>query len=142
MTQNITAFTLVDITNTGETRIKQSNSNQYYQQQNFNTLVQSIGLRSQPLEPSVTRLLAQDIVEYGFGKQYQGLHTVWRMDFSIEHSKVFNFNNNEFYYLENDIDGIAIITGLEETVELNTRCFETTDLKNKNIIFQKVKQVI
>jgi hypothetical protein len=142
LTQNITAFTLIDITNTGETRIKQSNSNQYYQQQNFNTLIQSIGLRSQPLEPIVTYLIAQDIVEYGFGKQYQGLHTVWRMDFSIEHSKVFNFDGKEFYYLENDIDGIAIITGLEETAELNTRCFETTDSASVNILFKKNQDVL
>ena len=139
---NYIAYTLVDITESNVIRSKHNNSTKYYQQQNFNTLVQSVGLRSQPIEPAVTCLMTQDIAEYGFGKRYQGLHTVWRMDFSIEHSKVFNFNNNEFYYLENDIDGIAIITGLEETVELNTRCFETTDLKNKNIIFQKVKQVI
>ena len=139
---NYTAYTLVDITNTGETRIKQNNTCRYYQQQNFNTLIQSIGLRSQPLEPIITVNMAQDVVEYGFGKQYQGLHTVWRIDFSIEHSNVFNFEGKEFYHLINDCDGIAIITGLEETAELNTRCFETTDPANVNVLFKKNYNII
>lgn len=137
-----TAYTLIDITNSGETRIKHNNSVKYYQQQNFNTLIQSIGIRSQPVNPSVRQLLAQDIVKYGFGKRYRGLHTVWRLDFSIEHTDVFKFNNIELYHLMNDCDGVAIITKLEETAEINSRCFETTDSANVNILFKKNHDII
>ena len=79
---NYVAYTLVDITNTKENKIERDKF-KFFQQQNLNTLIQTIGLRSQPLEPCISLLMAQDIVNLGFGKQYQGLHSVWKMQFSI-----------------------------------------------------------
>ena len=64
-----TAYTLVDITNTNESK-HERNETKFFQQQNLNTLIQTIGLRSQPLNTSVDLLMAQDIVNLGFGKQY------------------------------------------------------------------------
>lgn len=139
---NYTAFTLVDVTHSNETRSKKNNTFQYYQQQNQNTLIQTIGLRSQPINTVTTRLLTQDVAEYGFGKRYKGLHTVWRIDFSIEHTDVFNFKNNPMFHLLNDCDGVAIITGLEETAEINSRCFETVDPSSINILFNKTAEVL
>lgn len=137
-----TAFTLVDITNSNETRIKQRNTGQYYQQQNLNTLIQTIGIRSQPIDPKVSVIYTQDIVKYGFGTQFEGLHTVWKLDFGIEHTDVFKYKNNKFYHLINDTDGIAIITGLEETANISSRCFETVDLRYVNILFKKNYDII
>lgn len=139
---NYTAYTLVDVTNSGENRIKNNNTSKYYQQQNFNTLIQSIGIRSQPVNPSIRQIMTQDIVEYGFGKRYLGLHTVWRLDFSIEHTAVFNFKNNDMYHLMNDFDGVAIITGLEETAEIHSRCFETLDPSSINILFNNTTNIL
>ena len=81
---NYVAYTLIDITNTNETKIAR-NKLHFFQQQNLNTLIQTIGLRSQPLDVEVLPLMAQDVVNFGFGKQYHGLHTVWKLQFSIEH---------------------------------------------------------
>ena len=134
---NYTAFTLVDVTHSNETRSKKNNTFQYYQQQNQNTLIQTIGLRSQPINTVTTRLLTQDVAEYGFGKQYKGLHTVWRIDFSIEHTDVFKFKDNDMYHLINDCDGVAIITKLEETTEIKTKCFETINKNYINTLFNK-----
>jgi hypothetical protein len=134
---NYTAFTLVDVTHSNETRSKKNNTFQYYQQQNQNTLIQTIGLRSQPINTVTTRLLTQDVAEYGFGKRYKGLHTVWRIDFSIEHTDVFKFKDNDMYHLINDCDGVAIITKLEETTEIKTKCFETTNKNYINTLFNK-----
>jgi len=134
---NYTAFTLVDVTQSDETRSKKNNTFQYYQQQNQNTLIQTIGLRSQPINTVTTRLLTQDVAEYGFGKRYKGLHTVWRIDFSIEHTDVFKFKDNDMYHLINDCDGVAIITKLEETTEIKTKCFETTNKNYINTLFNK-----
>ena len=129
------AFTLVDITNTNINQsrnfIVQSN-----QQQNLNTLIQSVGLRSQPINPEVSALMTQDIVDYEFGIAYKGLHTVWRLDFSIEHNDVFNKNNNKTFHLLNDCDGVAIYTKLEETIELKTKSFETINTKVVNLYFK------
>ena len=80
--------------------------------------------------------MTQDIVNYDFGKQYQGLHTVWRLDFSSEHNKVYKNFSNEFYYLNNDCDGVAIYTNLEETAELKTKSFETINTKVVNLYFK------
>ena len=127
---NYVAYTLVDISNTNESKINR-NKLHFFQQQNLNTLVQTIGLRSQPLEPSVSVLLAQDIVNFGFGKQYQGLHTVWELQFSIEHGGA--IENME--QLLADCNGIPIYTGLEETAEIASKCFET--IGPINVCFKK-----
>ena len=138
---NYTAYTLVDITNTNEHKNK-PNRYKFLQQQNLNTLIQTIGLRSQPLEPQVEQLLAQDIVQYGFGKQYKGLHTVWRLNFSIEHSNVFANNQNKTHYLKKDSDGVAIYTKLEETAEINTKVFETISPQYINLYFKYMPDIL
>lgn len=138
---NYTAFTLVDITPTRETRTKNNNTLKYYQQQNQNTLIQTIGLRSQPIDVHTSVLMTQDVVDYGFGIQYKGLHTVWKFNFSIEHSNVFDYNRKKLYHLINDADGVAIITGIEETAEISSRCFETTNKKCINLIFKENKDL-
>ena len=132
---NFTAYTLVDITNTNHHK-STVKKHRFLQQQNLNTLIQTIGLRSQPLEPSVDQLMTQDIAQYGFGNEYKGLHTVWRLNFSIEHSKVFALNTNKTHYLDNDSDGIAIYTGLEESAYIKTRAFETFNVKLVNLYFK------
>lgn len=132
---NYTAYTLVDISNTNENKIVK-NKGAFLQQQNLNTLIQTIGIRSQPLEPMITVKMAQDIVDYEFGKQYKGLHTVWQFDFSIEHSDVFAYNNNKTYHLYKDADGVAVYTGLEETLDIKTGCFETLDPTLVNLYFK------
>ena len=104
-----TAYTLVDISNTQETK-HDRNKLQFFQQQNLNTLVQTIGLRSQPLDIGVQAIMTQDIVDYGFGKQYHGLHTVWKFNFSIEHSNVFDYNGKKLHHLINDADGVATVS--------------------------------
>jgi hypothetical protein len=53
MKQNIHILTLVDITDTGITRVRDNNTKEYHQQQNLNVLLQTISLRTQPLEPVV-----------------------------------------------------------------------------------------
>ena len=128
-----TAFSLVDIT---QTDVNRNNNLQFNQQQNLNTLIQSIGLRSQPINTKVKVFMAQDVVDYEFGKRYQGLHTVWQFNFSIEHTDVFNYNNTDLYHLYKDADGVAIYTGLEESNEITTGCFETIDSTLVNLYFK------
>ena len=124
------AYTLVDISNTNENK-QDKNKLKFLQQQNLNTLVQTIGLRSQPLEIAVNLLLAQDIVNFGFGKRYKGLHTVWKMQFSIEHGGAIENMNT----LLADCNGIPVYTGLEETADIRSKCFETVG--PINVCFKK-----
>ena len=127
---NYIAYTLVDITNTNESKFDR-NKIKFFQQQNLNTLIQTIGLRSQPMHSKVELEMAQDIVNLGFGKQYQGLHTVWKLQFSIEHGGAIE-NMDQ---LLADCNGIPIYTGLEETAEIASKCFET--IGPVNVCFKK-----
>ena len=129
---NYVAYTLIDITNTNETKIAR-NKLHFFEQQNLNTIIQTIGLRSQPLDVEVLPLMAQDIANFGFGKQYHGLHTVWKLQFSIEHGGAIQ-NMDQ---LLTDCNGIPIYTGLEETAEINSKCFETVDSTLVNLCVKK-----
>jgi len=129
---NYIAYTLVDISNTNESKLDR-NKIKFFQQQNLNTLVQTIGLRSQPMHSKVELQMAQDVANLGFGKQYQGLHTVWKMQFSIEHGGVFSLKD-----LLDDCNGIPIYTELEETTELSSKCFETHDSELTNLSFEQL----
>lgn len=127
------AFTMVDITNSKESKIFNS---QYKQQQNLNTLVNTISLRSQPIDPKVIIKMAQSMDDYKFGRLYEGVHTVWCLSFSIEHSGVYDkYKKDDLYFLKNDSDGVAIINNLEETIDVNSNCFETLDARISNLYF-------
>ena len=85
------------------------------------------------MEPHVSLLMTQDIANLGFGKEYKGLHSVWKMQFSIEHGGISLEN------LLNDCNGIPIYTNLEETAKIQTKCFET--LTNINLCVKKTTEL-
>jgi hypothetical protein len=131
LTQNYNAFTLVDITETNLFNSKTTDTKSYNQQQNLNTLLQLIGMRSQPINIYVTTLSTQDLANFSFGKQFSGLHTVWKLSFASEHTDVYKHNEDTVYFLKEDSDGAAFISNLDETAKFKRSTFET---KNKNSI--------
>lgn len=134
--QYYTAYTLVDVTPTGITSAKSKNNFAYNQQQNYNTLVQSIGLRTQLYDINVTSIEAQDVVELCFGNQFKGLHTVWQIDFATEHTDVYRKHNNYVHFLEQDCEGVAFVSNLNETVNFSENCFETIRPEFINLCFK------
>jgi hypothetical protein len=137
LTQRYEAFTLADISNSNVTNHTSSDVLGYNQQQNLNTLIQLIGLRSQPMYYEVIKLPTQDLVNYAFGNVFTGLHTVWKFEFISEHTDVFKYNDDDLYFLKLDCDEVAFINNLTETVHFTTPIFSTTDSKNKNLYFKK-----
>lgn len=137
MSEKYIAYTLIDITKTGNTNPRSSKVDEYNQQQNLNTLIQLIGLRSQPIHTSVTKKEAQDLAQYQFGNQFNGLHTVWKFEFIIEHSQVYENNSDPVYFLCQDCDGAAFTPYLTETVNFLTATFETRNPQTLNIYFFK-----
>ena len=137
MSEKYTAYTLVDITNSNITNYRTTNINGYNQQQNLNTLVQCIGMRSQPMHISVTKHLTQDLVNYQFGSAFNGLHTVWKFDFVSEHTDVFVQNSDPVFFLKNDCNRIAFTPYLDETVNFLNNVFDTNTLEYLNIYFIK-----
>lgn len=119
--------TLIDITETGARR--DEDETKYGQQCNYNTVIQTIGLRANPI-PVAVHIAEHNVGNIGFGKSYKGKNRVWIFDFDIEHQDTVNIDT-----LCKDFDLIPVITGLDETIDINTSAFRTTDPEYKNTVF-------
>ena len=120
--------TLVDITETGSRR--GDDPKQYRQQQNFLTVMQTIGMRVNP-----TYITSPEIVEdipskYNLGTKYKNKQNIWQYEFDIEYTDALDINT-----LKNDFDLIPIITGLDETVSFENDVFITKNPSINNIFF-------
>ena len=134
MTQRFTAFTLVDITETGVQRVSESNTKEYHQQQNLNVLLQTIGLRTQIFEPKVLIHHNIDLSKEKFGDFFINEEaTVWSVNFQIETDSVWTIDQDELGILKEDANGIAITPDLDNTVEFPVNIFDTQD--NINLYF-------
>lgn len=123
--------TLIDIT---ETQAKRSEGDRfaYQQESNFQTVLQTIGLRvniSYEKSPQIKELT---IGKIGFSDKYKGKHKVWTFEFEVEYEGALTLD-----MLNNDFDLIPIITGLNETTATDKALFRTTP-QERNIVFSIV----
>lgn len=111
----ITLFTLVDITATGVTRSNFGEDTlERNQQRNWETVLQVLGLRTQPIiisGPTVSTNVDLDFFSMEFGDFYEGKQSVWSMVFSSEQ------NVYQIDQLEQDFEQIPVVTGLTETAK-------------------------
>lgn len=134
-TQNfIAGYTLVDITNTGVTRDRDNNYLQRNQERNWETVLQCVSLRAQPMN-IVTKSEEIDLDHMEFGEMYTGKHRVWSFAFVVEHAGVFTKNADPLGLLDDSFDQVPIITGLEETARFMLPIFWTGGAI-KNIYFK------
>jgi hypothetical protein len=119
--------TLVDITRTNEYR-PSNGQLKYRQQQNFETVNNTIGMRTNIDIGSDPRI---ETKKESFGSFYNTKQKVWIYHFSVEQKESLTIE-----MLENDFDSIPIITNLEETASIKNNLFITKG-KYKNIIFIK-----
>jgi hypothetical protein len=138
MRQNIHILTLVDITDTGITRVRDNNTKEYHQQQNLNVLLQTISLRTQPLEPVVKiypELSPMSALEskFGFGNVFSDDRArVWGLHFYVESEDVWRDGDDPLGLLKKDIHGVAITGDLDNTVDFPVNIFDTQI--NPNIV--------
>lgn len=88
------------------------------QQRNYETLIQIISLRAQPVyleDPK--RHKKQNLSLYEFNDK-ESTQDVWRFSFSPEQPDVYRQGSNPVAALEQDISNVPIILGLNETLEL------------------------
>jgi len=97
------------------------------QQRNFETIVQTIGLRAQPI--FLDTPVDEEVVlsNYQFGEKFNGRHNVWKFKFSVEHLDVFTKNGTELLALIEDLNFVPCIVNLLETVKINNPVFQTFD---------------
>src|SRR5210317_1927698 len=105
--------TLVDITETHARR--QSNDKFAYKQEaNFQTVLQTVGLRvniSYTNSPTFDEVTVEKI---GLGDKYIGKQMLWNFEFEVEYEGALTLE-----MLISDFDLIPIITGLNETIDFN-----------------------
>ena len=134
-TEFFTVYTLVDVTATGVTRLAGNNEYQRNQQRNWETLLQVIGLKAQPVHiegPICTEL---DVGYLEFGNMFEGRHRVWVACIGIEHTDVYLTGDNPVAGLENDFAQVPITSGLNETARFMLPIFYTHGAI-KNIYFK------
>lgn len=122
--------TLIDITETGA-RKGTSDKLSYNQQQNFQTLVQTVGLRVNieiDQSPVCETKSAKD-----FGSTFKGKHKIWCLEFEVEYEEALTVD-----MLIDDFDLVPVILNLDETAEQPASVFRTRDTKTKNIVFKCV----
>lgn len=135
--QFYTGYTLVDITATGVTRYRPDQEFERDQHRNWETVLQTLGLRTQPMMlegPVVTESNLADGWE--FGEYYQGRHKIWVWTFAVEHRDVFLIDNDSLGGLYQDFEQIPVITGLSETARFMLPIFYPHGAI-KNIYFKR-----
>ena len=123
--------TLIDITNTSSRR-QDDDKYAYRQEANFQTLLQTIGLRVNLNYDKSPRIDKLSVVKSSFGDKYKGKQNVWSFDFEVEFEGAI-----DLAMLTKDFDLIPIIIGLDETITADKALFRTKG-KDKNITFSIV----
>ena len=121
-------YTLVDITETGAR--KGDESKLIRQQQNFLTVLQTIGLRVNPAYEKSPEIIKEIPTKLGLGKNYKKKESIWKFSFDIEYENALDLD-----MLVNDFNYIPVINDLDETIILENAVFITQNDTLNNIVF-------
>lgn len=127
-------YTLVDITHTGQTRREFGKEIQLLQEQNFQILLQTLGIRaniSYDQKPSMTEVKGRVV-----GFDTDEIIRVWRFDFRTERDFLYENNNDPVGFLKDDFHLVPYIAGLSELMEQNYAVFNTAN-PGANIVFHQ-----
>ncbi len=127
--------TLVDVTPTGVTR---TNGLHRDQQRNWETVLQCIGIKTQPLQVSAPSAVdVENISTFKFGDFYTGPQRVWYWTWAVEPADIYDLPNQPLASLQKDFEQVPIITGLEETARFMLPIFYPYGTI-KNIYFERI----
>jgi hypothetical protein len=90
------------------------------QQSNFNSLIQSIGLRS-----NVEWNRDPEMKDGRLSGPFQGKSNHWIWEFEVERERVFEQDNDPVALLKEDLNGVPVVVGLRETAEIRPAVFQT-----------------
>ena len=122
-------YTLVDIT---ETNARRGDEPKHFrQQQNFLTVMQTIGLRVNPTYVKPPQVINDIPSKYNLANKYKTKQSIWEYVFDIEYEDALDIDT-----LVNDFNLIPIITGLDETAKFDNAHFLTKNTANNNIYFE------
>ena len=128
-------YTLVDITHTGQHRVEPGKETERWQEQNFQTVLQTLGIRANVSfysKPSATEVSGRVI-----GFDTDEVIRVWRFDFTTERDHLFESNDGDAVgFLKTDFHLVPYISGLNELMEQKHAVFNTAN-PGANIVFHQ-----
>lgn len=127
------AYTLVDITDTGDSDPK-NNTHTFKQAQNLNSLIQALSLRTQLVLSSVDVLSNEQMAQHEFGTNFTDSHTVWKFAFASEVNDIFRKGTDDLFFAKDDVHGVPIHIGLDDTANIS-ESFDSKADNSKNIYF-------
>lgn len=125
-------YTLVNITHTGQYRTEAGKEQQRYQEQNFNTVLQTLGLRS-----NIWYDHGPQVLEVGgrlVGFDTDDVIRVWRFDWRVEQLNVYQQVDDPLNFLKQDFYLVPYISGLGEAMQQRYAVFNTEN-PGANIVF-------
>jgi len=125
-------YTLVDITHTKQHRPAAGKEYLRWQEQNFNTVLQTLGIRS-----NITYTSGPMVIEIKgrlVGFDTDSIIRVWRFDFFTDREGLYDKDNDPVGHLIDDFMLVPYIKGLNETMDQKYAVFNTSD-PGKNITF-------
>jgi len=125
-------ISLVDITRSNPAR-DETDVSILSQQANFNSLIQAIGLRSN-IEWEIDPVKYVGALPYPF----EGKGAYWKWSFRVERADVFLHDNDSVALLKQDLQNVPIITGLDETIDINPSVFQTVKSDVNLFVEEKV----
>lgn len=132
--ENYKLYTFVDITHTGQYRAEPGKETARWKEQNFNTVVQTLGIRS-----NINYFYSPQAIEVRgslVGFDTDEIVRVWRFDFSTERDFVYEDDGDPIAFLKEDFELVPYIQGLDELLHQKYAIF-LTEGKYKNIVFHK-----
>jgi len=127
-------YTLVDITRTKQYRSEPGKEHLRWKEQNFNTVLQTLGIRANvtyDLSPSMLEVAGRVV-----GFDTDDIIRVWRFDFSTDRDSLYENNGDPVGFLKEDFTLVPYISGLDEAMEQKYAVFNPDD-PGKNIVFFK-----
>lgn len=130
-----TLYTTVDITNTGQYRPSPGNELSRWKEQNFQTVLQTLGLRANIRysgKPTVQTIKGNLI---GFDTKEE--LRVWSFEFEAERDYPFGTEEDPVLYLKEDFFGVPYIQGLDELMKQKHAVFNPHAPGNNIVFFKK-----
>jgi hypothetical protein len=127
-------YTLVDITHTGQHRSEPGKESLRWKEQNFQTVLQTLGIRSNVVY--VNGPISSEVAGRIVGFDTDDIIRVWRFDFSTEREFLYHAGNDPVALMREDFQLVPYISGLDELMTQRYAVFNTDD-PGKNIAFFK-----
>jgi hypothetical protein len=128
-------YTLVDITRTGQYRNEPGRQKERWQEQNFNTVLQTLGIRSNisyNVPPQMTEVKGRLV-----GFDTDDIIRLWRFDFYTERDQIYATPDDPVGLLKEDFMLVPYINGLNEDMTQAYSVFNTENPGANISFFQK-----